>query len=98
MPEQLKILTYNIHRGLSAVNRRDILTEIVMALELSNADIVCLQEVWQHYGFNEHQREALCGMSWRHRLWKANAVFPNGLQGNAVLTRFAVTEWNHVDI
>ena len=98
MPETFKLLTYNIHRGLSAVKKRDILKQILMLLELSGADIVCLQEVWRDVGLNEHQLEALCEAGWRHRLYGANAVFPRGATGNAILSRFAVSQWRHVDI
>jgi len=98
MAETFKLLTYNIHRGLSAVKKRDILKQILMILELSGADIVCLQEVWQDVGLNEHQLEALCEAGWRHRLYGANAIFPGGATGNAILSRFEVNQWNHVDI
>lgn len=98
MGESLKVMTYNIQRGLSAVKRRDILAEIVMILELSCADVVCLQEVWQRDGFNEHQLAALCRAGWRHQLWRPIAVFPSGSQGNAVLSRFMVKSWDLVDM
>lgn len=98
MPETFKILTYNIQRGRSAVRRREILDQIVRILETSGADIVCLQEVWQHVGIDEHQLEELCDERWHHRLYGKNAIFPNGSQGNAVLSRFPVKRWSNVDV
>lgn len=98
MPETIKVLTYNIQRGLSAIRRRDIVSEIVMILETSNADFVCLQEVWQQDGLDEHQLEALCERGWHHRLFGKNAVFPTGSQGNAILSRFPVERWSNVDV
>jgi endonuclease/exonuclease/phosphatase family metal-dependent hydrolase len=97
-PGSFKVLTYNIQRGLSALKKRQILEHIVMALEISQADIVCLQEVWQAYGVTAHQLEELCRAGWHHRLWRPIAVFPTGSQGNAVLSRFRVERWHHVDI
>jgi endonuclease/exonuclease/phosphatase family metal-dependent hydrolase len=98
MPEAFKVLTYNIQRGRSAVRRRDILAEIYVLLETSGADIVCLQEVWQNDGVDEHQLEALCDQRFEHQLFAKNAVFPKGSQGNAVLSRFPVVRWRNVDI
>lgn len=97
MPE-VKVLTHNIQRGLSAIRRRDIIAEIVMILETSAADVVCLQEVWQEDGLDEHQLEALCERGWHHRLFGKNAVFPDGSQGNAILSRFPVRQWSNVDV
>lgn len=98
MADSFKVVTYNIQRGLSAVRRRDIVEQIVLILETSGADIVCLQEVLQHDGVDEHQLEVLCDRRWPHRLYAKNAVLPSGSQGNAVLSRFPVRRWSNVDI
>ena len=41
----LRILSYNIHKGFSQGNRRFVLERIRQVLEITNADIVFLQEV-----------------------------------------------------
>jgi endonuclease/exonuclease/phosphatase family metal-dependent hydrolase len=98
MKASLKVLTYNIHRGLSTFRKIDVLHAIVGLLDASEADIVFLQEVWQHHGISEHQLEALCDQSWEYRLFQKNAVFPEGAQGNVILSRLPVLSSVNVDI
>jgi endonuclease/exonuclease/phosphatase family metal-dependent hydrolase len=60
--------------------------------------VVCLQEVWQHEGFDTHQLEPLTAASWDHRIFAKNVDFRRGAQGNAVLSRLPVASWSNFDI
>ena len=54
---QLRILTYNLHKGFSATNRHFILHKMRDALIESDADIMFLQEIQgQHSG---HQKKLI---------------------------------------
>ena len=57
-PADLRIVTYNIHKGFSAGNRRFILPKLRDALIEIDADIVMLQEVQgEHTGLARREPE-----------------------------------------
>jgi endonuclease/exonuclease/phosphatase family metal-dependent hydrolase len=94
-----KILTYNVHRGRSAIRRRDICESIAKILDFSSADAVCLQEVWQDEGIDDHRLAPhLCDVRWPHRVFSKTVDLPGGLQGNAILSQRPVSEWAHFDV
>ena len=96
---RLRLLTYNVHRGRSAIRGHDICERVAKILDFSQADIFCLQEVWQHDGFDRHQFEAhLCDQRWPHRVFVKTATFAAGTQGNAVVSRTPIVAWNYLDI
>jgi endonuclease/exonuclease/phosphatase family metal-dependent hydrolase len=99
MRRPFKLLTYNVHRGLSAIRRRDICERVSRILDFSSAHALCLQEVWQHEGFDRHQlEEHLCDMRWPHRVFAKTVNFRLGAQGNAVVSQVPVREWSYLDI
>lgn len=93
MNRSLKVLTYNIHRGMSPFRKRNVVEKIAALLARSGADIVCLQEVWSEEVGSE--LEALAAGHWAGRMYGRAAVFEHGHQGNAILTRLAPTDWSH---
>lgn len=93
-----KVVTYNIHRGLSAFRRTDVLARIVMILEESQADIICLQEVWAELGRRKPDFERLAEAVWAHRAYGRNAVVDKGHQGNVILSRFPILRWTNIDL
>lgn len=98
-PRTFKLLTYNVHRGQSAIRRRDICERVSRILDFSSAHAFCLQEVWQHEGFERHQlEEHLCDMRWPHRVFARTANFRLGAQGNAVVSQLPVRQWSYLDI
>lgn len=94
----LKILSYNVHQGLSALRKVDVTRDIASLLKTSGADIVCLQEVWQKHGVSEQQLEKMADNNWDFQIYERNAVFPAGSQGNAILSRFPIIRYRNVDI
>ena len=94
----MKIITYNINRGLSAFKKRDALSALVEVLAGSGASLACLQEVWEEDGISENALESLTRKAWSHWVFDRNAVFPGGAQGNAVISRYRVIRWNNVDV
>jgi endonuclease/exonuclease/phosphatase family metal-dependent hydrolase len=103
---RIRILSYNIHKGFSIGNRDFILNDIKQALRDLNADILFLQEVlgdhndkkckipdWQ----TAIQFEYLADSVWPHFAYGKNAIYPEGHHGNAILSKFPITDWsNHV--
>jgi endonuclease/exonuclease/phosphatase family metal-dependent hydrolase len=90
LDQQFSIITYNIHRGLSPFQSRDVSGNIIDSLLEAQVDIACLQEVWQHQGVNQHQLEERCNTFWPHGIFEKNVAFPDGAQGNAILSRFPI--------
>ena len=91
MSEKLRVVTLNIHKGLSHFNRRLVIHELRDGLDKLDPDLVFLQEV---QGMNrrfklryaaspaEPQHEFLAGDRWQH-VYASNAVYDHGHHGNA---------------
>ncbi|HKI63970.1 MAG TPA: endonuclease/exonuclease/phosphatase family protein [Burkholderiales bacterium] len=98
MTGQLRIITLNVHKGLSQFNRRMVIHELREGLRSLSPDLVFLQEV---LGLNERhalrfatwprapQYEFLAEDHWQHAYGR-NAVYDHGHHGNAVLSRFPI--------
>ncbi len=46
----MRLLSYNIHKGIGGRDRRYRLERIVDVIESENPDFICLQEVDRHVG------------------------------------------------
>jgi endonuclease/exonuclease/phosphatase family metal-dependent hydrolase len=106
MTPNLKVVTLNIHKGLSQFNRRMVIHELRDGLRLLDADVVFLQEV---QGLNQRhslrypscppgpQHEFLAGEQWAH-VYGCNAVYDHGHHGNAILSRFPFVSFQNEDV
>ena len=102
---KLRIVTYNIHKGVSTLGRRPRIHALKQALTGLQADIVFLQEVqgrhdllalrhsgsWPSQGQHEYLAE-----DHQHSAYGMNAVYDHGHHGNALLSSFPiVSAFNH---
>lgn len=106
MSKRLRVVTLNIHKGLSHFNRRMVIHELRDGLQALDADVVFLQEV---QGLNqrftmrfitcpaEPQYEFLAGKQWQH-VYGCNAVYDHGHHGNAVLSRYPFVSFENQDV
>lgn len=103
----LKVATYNIHKGLSAFNRRFVLHELRECLRELNADIVFLQEVQGEHRLHAQrhadypkvpQHEFLADPFWQHHAYGMNSVYETGHHGNAILSRFPIVQMRNRDV
>ncbi len=103
----LKILSYNIHKGFSFANRRFVLKRMREVLEITNADLVLLQEVQgAHHGHaqnveewpQESQFEYLADRLWPHHAYGKNAVYDEGHHGNAILSKHSFVSYENIDV
>jgi len=104
--KKLRVVTLNIHRGLSQFNRRMVIHELRDGLRGLDPDLVFLQEV---QGLNQRfalryaaspvapQHEFLAGEDWQH-VYGCNAVYDHGHHGNAILSRFAFVSFENEDV
>lgn len=103
----LRVLTHNIHKGMSAGNLRFVLHEIRREIEATAADVVFLQEVQGSHHLRrqrvaewpaESQFEFLADRAWPHHAYGRNAVYPHGHHGNAILSRFPIRAWENLNV
>lgn len=108
-PEGLavKVLTVNIHKGFTALNRRFILHELREAVRAVGADVVFLQEVagshsghperYDNYPMGPHH-EFLADSIWPQYAYGRNSVYTEGHHGNAVLSKFPISHFENRDV
>jgi endonuclease/exonuclease/phosphatase family metal-dependent hydrolase len=103
----LKVLSYNIHKGLSALNRKHVLHDIREAIRSVDPDLVFLQEVLGAHNRHskrfknwpqESQFEFLADSIWSHHAYGKNAVYDEGHHGNAVLSKYPILAWRNIDV
>jgi endonuclease/exonuclease/phosphatase family metal-dependent hydrolase len=103
---QLKILSYNIHKGFS-FTQKFVLDSIKYAVHKTEADLVFLQEIvgqnhlhlknvsgWPEVG----QFQFLADNVWDHFAYGKNAIYSHGHHGNAILSQSQIIEWENIDI
>ncbi len=102
----LRVVTLNIHKGLSQFNRRVVIHELREGLRTLNPDLVFLQEVSglnQRHALRfdawpgEGQHEFLAGSEMEH-VYGRNRVHQHGHYGNAVLSRFPIVSSENEDV
>src|SRR5258706_2253500 len=106
MSARLRVVTLNIHKGLSQFNTRVVIHGLREGLRALAPDLVFLQEV---QGLNERhalrfaawpgkpQHEFLAGEDWKHA-YGLNRVHQYGHYGNAVLSRFPIVSSEDADV
>jgi endonuclease/exonuclease/phosphatase family metal-dependent hydrolase len=103
----IRVLTWNIHKGFSSSSGVLSLAGIRTVLREINADLVLMQEVvgrndryaarykqWP----SEPQAEYLADGRWDQMAYAANACYPHGHHGNALLSRFPIAAWENLDL
>ncbi len=103
----VRLLTINIHKGFSALNKRFVLHELREAIRSTSADVVFLQEVVgknsrkaiKHPAWPEIAHyEFLADSTWPYYAYGKNAVYPGGHHGNAILSRYPIKYYTNIDI
>ncbi len=105
--KRLRMATYNIHKGVSAMSRHSRIHELRAGLHALEADVVFLQEVQgrndQHAGRFANwpdvaQHTFLAGDRWAEAVYGRNSVRDDGDHGNAMLSRFPLVTHENIDI
>lgn len=104
---EISLTTYNIHKGISPVNKRLVIHQLRRVLHNNITDIVCLQEVQGNHSGNakkyklwpqEPQHEFLADNIWPNSIYGGNAHYQNGHHGNAILSKFSINKSQNFDI
>lgn len=103
----IKVLTVNIHKGFTALNRHFMLHELREAVRAVGADVVFLQEVagshsrhasrYTNYPADPHH-EFLADRIWPQHAYGRNAVYADGHHGNAILSKFPISHVENRDV
>jgi endonuclease/exonuclease/phosphatase family metal-dependent hydrolase len=104
----LRVLTVNIHKGYTALNRRFMLQELRDAVRAVRSDLVFLQEVAGVDGTaSRHARgtgitgahcEYLADQIWSDHAYGRNAVADGRDHGNALLSRHPILRFANHDV
>ncbi|MDT7516405.1 endonuclease/exonuclease/phosphatase family protein [Rhodoferax mekongensis] len=104
----LRVVTYNIHKGVQGLGplRRLEIHNLSHAMQLMDADVLCLQEVRKL-----HHREARHFPHWPQApqadylapagyeaIYRTNAITRHGEHGNALLSKWPVVQHQHEDM
>ncbi|MCA9265216.1 MAG: endonuclease/exonuclease/phosphatase family protein [Planctomycetales bacterium] len=96
---RLRVMTYNIHKGIGGIDRRYDPDRIVATVSHYAPDLLLLQEVDDGVPRSrQHRQVDLLGeaLDFPHRVFQPNVQLRQGAYGNAILSRFPVRE--HWDI
>jgi endonuclease/exonuclease/phosphatase family metal-dependent hydrolase len=97
----MRLLSYNIHKGIGGVDRRYKLDRICRVIEKESPDLICLQEVTRHARRTKHHDQPnllaeyfqACGTA-----FQMNVHYKSGGYGNLVLSRFPFQNEHHVSL
>jgi endonuclease/exonuclease/phosphatase family metal-dependent hydrolase len=103
---KLRIATWNIHKGVSALGRRPRVHGIKQALAGIGADIVFLQEVQgrhdllalKHASWPSQGQHEFLAADTQHSAYGKNAVYDHGHHGNALLSNFPISAVRNHDV
>ena len=106
-PRALRIATYNIHKGVSALSWRSRIHALRESLHQLDADVVFLQEVQGKSDKHAQrfknwpdaaQHDFLASSVWQHAVYGRNAERADGHHGNALLSRYALIGSENLDV
>ncbi|MEZ6092418.1 MAG: endonuclease/exonuclease/phosphatase family protein [Pirellulaceae bacterium] len=98
---QFRLTTYNIHKAIGGVDRRYDPDRVVQAIEHCKPDILFLQEVDDGVPRSRHhcQVDVLAdALGLPHRAYQRNVTLKVGFYGNAILSRFPLSDVQHLDL
>ncbi len=94
-----------MHKGFCFYSRQYVLQELRAAVRDVNADVVFLQEV-----MGVHPPKAMAGVEldsqfeylaeelWPHFAYGKNAIYSDGNHGNAVLSKFPISDFENINV
>ncbi|MCH2108883.1 MAG: endonuclease/exonuclease/phosphatase family protein, partial [Polyangiaceae bacterium] len=98
---QVRVVSWNIHKGIGGVDRSYQLGRVAEVLSSLNADFLLLQEVADGWpgAKEELQAEKLAtDLGYPHLLFHREHRFKKGGYGNAILSKHHLTREAHIDL
>ena len=97
----MRLLTYNIHKGIGGRDRLYRIERIVEVIESQNPDLICLQEVDRHVArsrFHDQPRELVKAFRLDAHLFQLNVKRESGGYGNLLLSRWPIREKHQLSL
>lgn len=98
---RFRLMSYNIHKGIGGVDRRYRPERVIEVIDHCQPDVVFLQEVTDgvpRAGYDRQVDLVADGLELRYRAYRANVKLRRGKYGNAILSRFPLTEISNIDL
>jgi endonuclease/exonuclease/phosphatase family metal-dependent hydrolase len=97
----MRLLSYNIHKGIGGRDRRYRLQRIIEVIEAENPDLLCLQEVARHARRSQYDDQP--GLLARYfkaagHFYQPNVHFRSGVYGNLILSRWPIARRHHISL
>ena len=96
----MRLLSWNIHKGIGGRDRRYALDRIIGCIEAENPDLVCLQEVDRHVRRSRHddQPRLLARYFRCHAAFQPTVTVNRGGYGNLVLSRWPLVSRHRISL
>lgn len=97
----MRLLSYNIHKGIGGRDRRYDLDRILRVIEHENPDVICLQEVTRHASRTrgDDQPELLReAFAVAESTFQMNVHYRRGGYGNLILSRWPFVYRHHISL
>ena len=97
----MRLLSYNIHKGIGGRDRRYQIQRIIDVIEEENPDLICLQEVDRevHRSKNHDQPRLLAEyFNVKEKLFQLNVRLKNGGYGNLLLSRWTLRSRHQISL
>src|SRR5262245_24235388 len=97
----MRLLSYNIHKGIGGRDRRYRFERIVAVIEEENPDLICLQEVDRHVRRSRYDDQPKRLASYFHAaasVFQFNVKVRNGGYGNLLLSRWPFRSKHQVSL
>ncbi|MFL5244308.1 MAG: endonuclease/exonuclease/phosphatase family protein [Gemmataceae bacterium] len=97
----MRLLTYNIHKGIGGRDRRYRFDRIIQVIEEANPDLICLQEVDRHVSrshFHDQPRLLAEYFNSPGGLFQLNVLKKVGGYGNLLLSRWPLRSRHQISL
>ena len=97
----MRLLSYNIHKGVGGSDRRYRLTRILDVVRAEEPDVVCLQEVdfnVKRSNFDNQPALLADGLRAGSVLYQLNVPHRDGGYGNLILSRWPIRQQHHLSL
>jgi endonuclease/exonuclease/phosphatase family metal-dependent hydrolase len=97
----MRVLSYNIHKGIGGRDRRYRIERIIEVIEAENPDLICLQEVDRHVRRSRHDDQPTRLAEEFHtagQLYQLNVHLKKGGYGNLVLSRWPFRKSHQISL